>query len=63
MRNSSAADLSNTTVLGLSFDTSTPIATFFEYNLLNIVICSVLPVPLASSMVAVSVLLYGLVFG
>ena len=63
MANAPAADVINTTVLGLSFDTDSPITTFFEYNLLNVVFCSVLPFPLASSMVAAAVLLYGMVLG
>ena len=59
----SSADLANTTVLGLSFDPDSPISTFFEYNLINMIFCSLLPIPLASSMVMVAVLLYGMVLG
>ena len=51
-----ATDLTNSTldsgVLGLSFDPNLPITSFVTYNLLNMIICAVLPIPLASSMVA-----------
>ena len=67
MYNSSAAGLANGTldsgVLGLSFDPNLPITSFVTYNLLNVIICAVLPIPLASSMVAVAVVLYGMVLG
>ena len=68
MSNSTDMDsdgLSNaTTILGVSlFDPEYPVATFFAYNALNVLICSLLPVPLASTMVGISVLLYGIVLG
>jgi uncharacterized membrane protein YdjX (TVP38/TMEM64 family) len=63
MNSSAAAEIANTTVLGFSFDTGAPVATFFEYTSLNVLICSVLPIPLASTMVGLAVLLYGMVLG
>ena len=66
MSNGTASDASNTTssmsVLGITFDPSSP-AVFVEYGLVNVVVNSVIPLPLAGTMTAIGALLFGLVGG
>ena len=40
-----------------------PLFIFLEYNIINIIVCSVIPVPLAATMVAVGALIYGIPLG
>lgn len=62
---SDAADVGNSTsmsVFGFEFDPNDP-AVILEYSFVNILITSVIPVPLAGPMTAVACLLFGLFMG
>ena len=52
----------STTVLGITFDPNDP-AVLLEYSLVNMVVTSVIPFPLAGPMVGISALLFGVLNG
>ena len=57
-----ADNVTATTVFGFSFDPNDP-AVILEYSLANVLVTSLIPVPLAGPMTAVSALLFGLAMG
>ena len=54
-----ADNSTSTTVFGVTFDPNDP-AVILEYSFANVLITSIIPVPLAGPMTAVSALLFGL---
>lgn len=57
-----ADNSTSTTVFGVTFDPNDP-AVIFEYSTANVLITSVIPIPLAGPMSAVATLLFGLLPG